>query len=124
MRISIIEEDHGYIVDPTCYQVTLNGVILQGVISADEETGETWVWDLETGEPRTKLHRGRVRVYRVEVMDVEHPEGTVAFLDPADGYWTYCAPSENGFENARKRATHFWDHLNKSWHDPRHVVLS
>ena len=124
MRVSVIEEDEGYVVDPCAYRVTLDGFVLQGVVTADEDLGEVWVWDLETGEPRTKLRRGRVRVERVEVFEQSHPEGTVAFLDKADGYWTYCAPGDPDFEGCRRRATHFWDHLSKVWHDPRHVILS
>lgn len=122
MRVSVDENDPGYVVDPSSYRVMLDGVPVS-VVTADEETGECWVWDEEArsrGELRAKLLRGHVRVQRWEQGEVDHPEGTIGFLDPSDGFWVWCAPDNPGYAQAARRATHFWDPHTKSWFNPKH----
>lgn len=122
MRVSIDVNDPGFVVDPTSYRVTLDGAPVAAV-TADEETGECWVWDDEArarGLLATKLLRGRVRVERWEQGCVDHPEGTVGFLDETDGFWVWCHPDHDGYRQASARATHFWDPHTKAWISPAH----
>lgn len=124
MRVSLVERDPGYVVDFPSYRVTVDGRRVSAV-TADEETGECWVWDrvsCDAGEPRVELLRGDVRVERWESPDVKHPDGTVGFIDEADGFWTWCPPGVPGYENAKARAVRLWDARSRAWVDFRRCV--
>lgn len=123
MRVSIVESDPGFVVDPISYRVTVDGEAVEAV-TADEETGECWVWcrdALNQGEPRTKLMHGEVRIERWESDDVAHPPGTVGFLD-RDGWWVWCTPDNPDYAGAVGKATHFWDHEGRAWVDSRRLA--
>lgn len=53
MRVSSDKNDRGHIPDPWNYRVTIDGLPLGGVVTADEEVGYALavVHDRETGEP-------------------------------------------------------------------------
>ncbi len=122
MRVSIVEHDPGYVVDPYSYEVLLDGQLVVAV-TADEESGEVWEWDLDayamTGDLTTRRRHGRVKITRREQSEIEHPEGTVGFLDPSDGFWVWCRPDDPGYQNAVKKATHYWNPVDRSWLSPR-----
>lgn len=126
MRVSIVEGDPGWVVDPISYHVTLDGRTVPAV-TADEEEGFvlTWIRGLD-GHPTTELQRGRVRIQRWEQGCVDHPEGTIGWLDD-DGWWTWVAPTMPEYPHLleRKRAAmHIWDSSSRAWLNPQHLVRS
>lgn len=126
MRMSIVEDDPGFVIDTISYQVRLNGELLDAVITADEETGECWVWDrasLQGETYKTKRLTGRVQIERWEAEGIDHPDGTIGFLDTSDGCWTWCSPEHAGYPKAIKEATHIWHQLTRTWINRLNTVL-
>lgn len=124
MRVSIVEGDVGYVVDPYSYRVTVDGKLVDGAVTADEETGEVYAWDQDAWpQPVTRRILGKVRIERWEADGVDHPAGTWGFLD-TDGFWTWSRPCDEHYESGKAKATHWWDHLDRAWINPRTVVLN
>ena len=69
MRISVDPNDSGYVnfVSPG-FEVYLNGRPLKNFVTADEEQGAVWVFDLScppVGEPKLIRYQGRVKISRI-----------------------------------------------------------
>lgn len=60
MRVSIREEDPGFVEDGQKYTVFLDGEKIQNCFTADEETGEVFVYDTdpESGELLIDFYNG------------------------------------------------------------------
>ena len=126
MRISVIEGDPCQIVDLIYFRVELDGEDVPVFVAADEEEGYVLVWEpgaLDQEAPRTVRRRGRVRIFRFEGDDVRHPEGTVGFVDPADGVWTWCSPEQKGYDYCLTQAQMVWDHHANRWHTRGHETV-
>jgi len=68
MRISVDPNDSGYVnfVSPG-FEVYLNGRPLKNFVTADEEQGAVWVFDLScppVGEPKLTRYQGHVKISR------------------------------------------------------------
>lgn len=127
MRISISNLDPGYVEDASIFwRVELDGVQLMGCVTADEETGEVWLWcadGINKGEFTTYRDTGRVRIYRDEGEEMRYAVGSIGWID-RDRIWTWAEPSNPEYPQALKLATHFWDHEDHRWYRPGDKVLS
>lgn len=75
MRVSVDERDPGFIRNSALYTVSVNGLALSGVITADEELGEVLCVDYDAAgqivvapsgiEVNVKTLRGKVKIEKV-----------------------------------------------------------
>ena len=71
MRVNVIQGDPGYRDDAVLFKPYLNGVLVKGCFTADEEAGEMWCYRLNPdgsfntdrrGKPVVQRRRGEVRL--------------------------------------------------------------
>jgi len=66
MRISVRKNDAGYREDAYQFVILLNGCVLDECFTADEETGEAWIYDRQNRWAyKEKKLTGRVEVKKM-----------------------------------------------------------
>lgn len=66
MRMSVRKSDAGYREDAAAYVVLFNGFVLDDCYTADEETGEAWIYDRQNRWAyKEKKLEGRVEIRKI-----------------------------------------------------------
>lgn len=125
MRISSILDDPAFVHDSIYWLVYLDGELLSGYVTADETTGEAFVWvkgSWLSDLPKIERLTGQVHIQRDEGEEVRYAQGTVGLIDAEEGCFVWSEPSHPDYTIAKQRATHFWDHHAYCWYRPSDLV--